>query len=201
MELSRIATKEIVRELLHRPDLRKPDGLLEPELFKLREALGAIPCVDAIPVRRRNGVVEGAVIRRGTGEYKRRLALVGGVIAYGESVEAALRRHFHDDLGLAISFPEGQTWHRPVRVVQYAPYDTSGNVLDGFRHDPTRHAVALTYLVTLESEEVRLGTTIYGQEAEEMLWFSRESCPVPEDFGYLLRDVFLDCLAEAERLV
>lgn len=58
MELSRVATKELVRELLHRPDLRKPEGLLEPELFELREALGAIPCVDGIPVRRRNSTLE-----------------------------------------------------------------------------------------------------------------------------------------------
>lgn len=196
-----MATEELVRELLHRPDLRKPDGLLEPEFFELREALGAIPCADGIPVRRRNGIVEGAVIRRGTGAYKGKYAFVGGVIAYGESVETALRRHFYDDLGVAINFLDLQTWHRPVRVVQYAPYDSSGNVPRDFLHDPTRHAVALTYLVTLGGEDVRFGATAYGQEAEELRWFSTAACPAPEDFGYLLHGLFLDCLAEAESLI
>lgn len=198
MELSRVATKELVRELLHRPDLRRLDGLLEPEIFSLRENLGAIPCVDGIPIRRREGILEGAVIRRGTGAYKGKYAFVGGVIAYGESVEAALRRHFRDDLGIAINFLDQQTWHRPARVVQYAPYVASGTVPRDFHHEPTRHAVALTYLVMLESEDIRFGTTAYGQEAEELVWFSTATCPSPEDFGYLLRDVFLDCLAEAE---
>ncbi len=200
-DLKNIPTEALARELAGRTDLRSPDGLLTPDVFHLRTEIGAIPCTDAVPIRLRDGIIEGAVIRRGIGAYTGKFAVIGGVIAYGESIEQALRRHFRTDLGVEISWLDPEGWHRPMLTVQYKKFDRSAGMDQDFNHETSKHAVALTYLVTLASEIVRFGTTRYGQEATEMQWFSTVTCPPEDEFGYDTRRTFLTCLAEAEKIL
>lgn len=195
-----ISTKDLARELATRTDLRCPDGLLPSELFNLRTELGAIACTDAIPVRLRDGIVEGAVIRRGIGEYAGKFAIIGGAIAHGESIEQALRRHFRTDLGAEINWLNSEGWRHPIFAVQYKQFDRSTGMDKDFNHETSKHAVVLTYLVTLASETVRFGSTRYGQEATDIQWFSTATCPPEDEFGYDTRRTFLACLAEAEKI-
>ncbi|MDP3771771.1 MAG: DUF4916 domain-containing protein [bacterium] len=200
-ELKNIPTDALARELATRTDLRYQDGLLAPELFHLRTELGAIACTDAVPVRLRDGIIEGAVIRRGIGEYAGKFAIIGGVIAHGESIEQALRRHFRTDLGVEINWLDPEGWRHPILAVQYKQFDRANGMDKDFNHETSKHAVVFTYLVTIASETIRFGTTRYGQEATEIQWFSTTTCPPEDEFGYDTHRTFLACLTEAEKVL
>lgn len=178
-----------------------PDGLVQGDIWPLRTKLGAIPCVDGVAVRRNAaGEIEGGIIRRRTGKFPGKLALIGGVIARYESIEDALKRHWREDLGLLVYLPTG--WSRPVRMQQYAPQVDGRNRLS-FLHDPGKHSVASTHLVIIDpkSGPVTFGHKLGGQEAEDFVWLSKETCPGDTEWAYNMRETFLDCLTAAEALL
>ena len=200
--LSQIPTKRLAEELAQRLDLRKNDEFLEPDIFKLRTELGPIICTDGIPVRQISGRVEGGIIRRNTGHYRGKFSIIGGVIAYGETIENALRRHFRTDIGMEIGFLDILDIRHPVGIFQYHGLKSQRiNEHPPFLPEPTKHAVALTYLVTIpENREPIFGSSAYGQEASEFVWHSLETCPPEQEFGYGTHSVFRECLEHAEKL-
>ena len=195
IDLSTISTRQLAVELAKRPDLPtlvRPDGLLDPEIWPIRPALGAITCVDSIAVKRRHSCVYGAVIRRNTGKFSSRLAFIGGVVAKYESYDKAVERHWRDDLNLRVNLLT--RWKYPLCAQQYAPQIDLVNQL-GFCEDPGKHATAINYAVLIENEhELRFGTKIGGQEACALEWHSEETCPPEEEWGYNARTPFLELL-------
>lgn len=194
--LSEITTDELAAELALRTDLLEADGLLRPHLFQLRAKLGAITCTDGIPVRKTNDVIEGGLIRRNIGKYHGKLCIIGGVVALGETLDGALRRHFRADIGKEIIFLDPRGAAYPIAVYQYYDHGSS----DDFLPEPTKHAVALTYLVSISDNDFVFGSSKYGQEALAFEWYSAESCPPAEEFGYDMKNVFLQCLTQVTHL-
>lgn len=199
MDLKNISTKDLVATLLERKiELVRSDGMLDGYIWPLRTALGAIACVDGVAIRRIGDIVEGGVIRRVTGRFPNKLALIGGVVGLYESIDTAMKRHWRTDLGLEIKLPLG--WQRPVCMRQYAPQVDSQNRMD-FCHDPGKHSYASTHLVKIVSDprSVTLGATEYGgQEAASFHWYSKETCPPAEEWSYDMHESFLFCLEQAK---
>lgn len=219
--LSQIPTERLAQELARRSDLRNDDGLLTPDIFRLRAKLGPIVCTDGIPMRQVNGVIEGGIIRRNTGPYRGTFSIIGGVIGYGETIENALRRHFRTDIGMEIEFlnplgiaspagifqyhgPKSRRINSPALPLDIKPRGKGGEINEHppFLPEPTKHAVALTYLVTIpESAKPVFGSSPFGQEASEFVWHSLETCPPEQEFGYGTHNVFLECMSEAAKLL
>lgn len=202
MNMDSISTRQLAEALARRADLEaacvRSDGLLDPLIWPLRVALGAVACVDGIGVRRRaSGTIEGGIIRRATGRFPGKLSFVGGVVAKYESREAALRRHFGTDLGIEIDFLMGPS--QPVEAAQYAS-QVDGENRRGFGHDPGKHSIADTFLVGIAStRSMHFGATDYGgQEASGFEWYTIETCPPESDWSYGMRRGFifaLECAA------
>lgn len=204
MNLSGATTLELAEALAQRSDLNvlvRPDGMLNTSIWPLRPALGAVACVDSIGIRKNTSQqIEGGVIRRLTGKFPRKLALVGGVIGLFESVQDAIQRHWQTDLGLEISLPLG--WNHPICLAQYASRIESRNRPD-FCWDPGKHSYASTHLVKIKSNlnEIRCGTTEYGgQEAAGLEWYQTNNCPPKEEWSYDMQNIFLRALATAKTL-
>ena len=195
INFSQITTQELAQELINRTDLVQPNGLLSPDVFTLRAKLGPIICTDGIPVRMHEGVLQGGLIRRNTGRYRGTLCNIGGTIGLGETIDAALRRHFHTDIGKNITFLDPLGVTQPIGVYQYY----GEGLTKPFLPEPTKHAVALTYLVSIEDGNFIFGSSEYGQEASAFEWHSAPLCPTAEEFGYQMREVFLECLNQATK--
>lgn len=194
---SQIPTEELARELIRRADLVQPNGLLSPDVFSLRAKLGPIICTDGIPVRMHEGILQGGLIRRNTGAYRGKLCIIGGTVALGETLDAALRRHFQTDIGKNFIFLDPLGIKRPHAVYQYYG---EGHT-EPFLPEPTKHAIALTYLVSIEDGNFIFGSSEYGQEASAFEWHSAESCPAAKEFGYQMRNVFLECISGATKFL
>jgi hypothetical protein len=207
MDLGDVPTDVLVRELVGRTDLIRPDGLMDPDKWPLRPATGPVACVDAVAISIEQRLytdwkvsgewrVSGGVIRRNTGRYAGKLALIGGVVARYESIGDALARHWHADLGLEIGLPLG--WDHPVCMRQYAPQRDGVNRTD-FCHDPGKHSYASTHIVTLpEDYVVDFKSKIGGQEAIGFEWYDAMTCPPESEWGYDMRQTFLHVLERAQ---
>ncbi|KXK08770.1 MAG: hypothetical protein UZ21_OP11001000322 [Microgenomates bacterium OLB22] len=202
MDLGIVPTDVLVRELVGRSDLIRQDGLMDPDKWALRPAIGPVACVDAVAIRIERADdfgwrVVGGVIRRNTGRYAGKLALIGGVVARYESIGDALTRHWHADLGLDIELPLG--WDHPVCMRQYAPQLDGRNRPD-FCHDPGKHSYASTHIVTLsEDQVVDFRSKIGGQEAIGFEWYDAITCPPESEWGYDMRQTFLHVLERAQQ--
>lgn len=196
------STDALARELAQRPDLFDEGGFLKSqELFRLRCKLGAVVCVDSIPVRSGNdGWVEAMAVRRKTGPYAGKLCLVGGIVKKGMSLEESVREHFRTDLGAEIDFLT--PWDHPVTMHQDMPPGTGGILKKDFSPDPTKdHNVVPVYLVKLRGEQFVFGVTRHGgQEVGNIQWFSLENMPNPEEFGYGHDQVFFRGLLRAQQI-
>ncbi len=179
-EIRQIPTEELIRVLREREkEFFCDEGLLHRDAYGLRVALGAVVCVDGIAVQELCGQTQLLAIRRNSGPFVGKLCFVGGIIGKYELAEKALRRQFLCDLGVGIDFLQHPD--QPAFVCQYAR-----PTQNGFLPEPTKdHCVALTFLVKLQSEDFRFGSTRHGgQEASEVVWFSEEKMPPPSEFGY-----------------
>ncbi len=197
--IEQYSTEELVVELLEREsELVKSDGLLSPSSYKLRNILGTITCVDGIPCRvtQDSGKpkrIEILCITRNTGPEKGKFGMIGGVVAKGEQLEQALRRHFRADLGCEIDLLHNGD---PIGVGEYrnpSINEPSGNFLP----DPTKsHAVAIVYLVQIRDDrDFHHGETAHGgQEVRETHWFSCDNLPPIERFAYSQGLMFKKCL-------
>ena len=199
--LKSYSTEDLILELRSRT-LINEDGLVAPEVYTLLTSLGARPCVDGVALRRNEaGELEGSVIRRKSGKFPGKLALVGGNIALKESIEHALRRHYRTDLGVEIEFPIG--WDQCAYLAQYAPKQDGAN-LPAFSEDPTKHSVASTHIVRITSDlnSLVFGKTTYGgQEAMGLEWYTLKDVPPEGDWSYNMRDLFIKVLTKAQKQV
>lgn len=179
--------------------VRGMSNFLPLNVFNLLTEISPVPCVDMIPCRRHEGKWQLGFIRRNTGSrFKGKFWLIGGRINLGESIQEALDRNMKSDLMVGMELLPGLSWSNPAFVSQYyhAPGDPSMPPIlessglekiqrDDFGHEPSKHAVSLTYLVRLKSEEVSFGSTAHGgQEASGFEWFDAELLPPKEDFAY-----------------
>ncbi|MDO8517967.1 MAG: hypothetical protein Q7S26_01600 [bacterium] len=198
MSLKNIATGELAAELRTRNDLFDAEGFMLYELYLLVAAIQPIPCVDGVAVRRRNGVVEALAIVRGTGKERGKWCSVGGKIRKNESKADALRRHFLTDLkcGIEMLVP----WDQPVIGLQCANQQDVGNNPD-FGPEYGKHTVSDYYPVRLLDEPEFGKTVVGGQEAIGYAWFSKETLPPREAFGFDQGPKFIACLEVAEKLV
>ncbi len=201
--IENISTRELAVELAKRKNLVSLvncDGSVDPEIYPLRAILGAVGTADSIAVRMEDGKIYGAVIKRKTGRFPNKLALIGGVVYRYEALEDAVKRHWKQDLGLHISLPLG--WDHPVCMRQYAP-QINGVNRSGFCHDPGKHSYASTHLVIINGDYTKtsFGTKIGGQEASALLWYAEETAPDEGEWSYDMRSTFLELLRTAKQLV
>ncbi len=203
IDWSKINTKELAIELAKRPDLFDQNGFLSTkELYDLRCKLGAVICVDSAPVRKRaDGSIEVMAIRRKTGPYAGKFCLVGGIVKKNSSLEESVRSHLKTDLGVEIE--SLTSWNQPVCAYQYMHPLPDGSLKNDFIIDPTKdHSIGLVYLIRLKNEVFEFGATSYGgQEVGEIIWFSFENMPSPNEFGYNHDIVFRKCLSLAKILL
>src|SRR5581483_11298113 len=92
---------------------------LPDDLYRTVTESLPIVCVDVIPVRKLDGQWQIGVITRATGSQAGKLALIGGRIRHGESIEQAIKRHLNNDLLIKdFRFFQGDSSH-PFNVAQY----------------------------------------------------------------------------------
>lgn len=122
---------------------------LPDELYqKVTESM-PIVCVDMVPVRSIGASEwEIGVITRGTGSQAGKICLLGGRIWHNETITDSLKRHLITDLGVtAFSYFQRDDFTSPFYVQQYI-HGTASKSPYGF--DPSKHAIALTYLLTID---------------------------------------------------
>jgi ADP-ribose pyrophosphatase YjhB (NUDIX family) len=143
-----------------------------------------VVCVDVLPIcYAPTGQIEAAgLILRYTPDGASRWCLVGGRIQFGESVPAAVTRHMHDTLGVAVQFDISQ-WRQPLYVAQYFPAPHAE-----FLSDPRKHAVSLTYALEVA------GIANPRNEALDFRWFPLDKFPQSSDFGFSQDRVVAECL-------
>lgn len=180
-DLSRIPIEELLNVVLVRSgELFQEDGMLIFPAYRLRVKLASVVCADGIPYRHNeSGDLELMAIRRKTGPFTGKLCFVGGVIAKGEHIEAAMRRHIETDLGVGIA------------SMKFLFHSEQGSKLheedpEGWWYEPTKdHNIGITFGIQLASEEFSFGATAYGgQEADRVEWFTKETMPPLKEFGY-----------------
>jgi ADP-ribose pyrophosphatase YjhB (NUDIX family) len=130
---------------------------LPPEEWLHVQAVMPIACVDAVPVRRRSNSLRVGLILRQTPHQGKRWCFVGGRIRRGESLVGALLREWRSVFGPSCNVgpvPE-------PTVVEYHPDSVPGRP-----HDPRKHAISMTYLLTGCSDP----ESVSG-EALDFRWF------------------------------
>lgn len=143
-------------------------GRLPGLAFALVAKFVPIACVDILPYRVSNDLIEIGLIQRKDAYGKIVWNLVGGGIHRRESVAEAAARHIHTTLGEDVRWEEPDYSH-PEAIGEYSPVrgDAAG-------FDPRKHAIALTYVVPLTGEISARG------EALDFRWFSEDTLPVGE---------------------
>ena len=144
------------------------------ELYKTITDSMPIVCVDMIPVRKVGDEWELGVITRATGLEQGKLALIGGRIQHNESLNDAILRHLGDSLDIShFSFTQHNSLEKPFHVHQYF-HQPSAQSPVGF--DPSKHAVALTYLINITEDPSP------RDEASAYHWMRSDQ--MPGNFGY-----------------
>lgn len=203
MGLKNISTEALANELATRNDLTDPNGILPFGIYQVLCKTAVIPCTDGVAVRRNaDGKIEAMAIRRGTGCFKGRLGSVGGRILRGESFENCLRRQFRNDVACEIEMLT--SWKQPADIGQAAPLEhplTDPWPTD-FGPEDHKHTTSNYYPVRLLGEPKPGGKTSYGGvEAPAVEWYTLETLPGPENFGYDQQAKFVACMKAAENLI
>lgn len=148
---------------------------LSDELYKTITESVPIACVDVIPARKVGGAWQIGIITRATGSETGRAALIGGRIQHGETVPQAIARHLQADLAVEnFKFLPGNDELWPFRVQQYMHTD---HAAPPYGFDPSKHAVALTYLIALSDKPKP------ANEAMAFHWITAEQIPARCGYG------------------
>jgi len=143
---------------------------LSDDLYQSVTHAVPIVCVDVIPVRQNAGQWEIGIITRATGPEAGKAALLGGRVWHNETLDDAIKRHILTDWDITnFSFFAGNDIGRPFHVQQHLHQDSSEAP---YSFDPTKHAIALTYLIELQE------TPKPRNEASDFYWVSQESLPL-----------------------
>ncbi|HUA13551.1 MAG TPA: DUF4916 domain-containing protein [Candidatus Sulfotelmatobacter sp.] len=142
---------------------------LPEDLYKTITGAMPIACVDLIPVRKVEDVYQIGVITRATGPESGRQAVLGGRIYLSETIADSISRHLKANLGISTySFLEGNEVARPFYVQQYFRSETAE---PPYGYDPTKHAIALTYLIKFQE------TAKPVNEASAFYWIKSDDVP------------------------
>ncbi len=150
-------------------------GWLSQEDAELVRALVPIPCVDILPVREKDLGLEVGLITRTDYQGGETFAMVGGRVLRGETLNEAVTRHLEETLGRNISWAGSFDELAPDGLLQYFPEAREGN----FGVDPTKHSIALTWMVEIFGEVV-----VVGGEATDFHWFDVEKLPPRKAIGF-----------------
>lgn len=140
-------------------------GLTKLPIYEIGVETLPIVCADIIPVK--DGKI--GVIKRATGPEAGKLALIGGRVRKNQRVSDAISNHLKTDLAITKwNFHPINSEQRPFFVQQYLHKTSSNNELG---YDPTKHAIAMTYLIEIEA------TPVPRKEADAFLWVDEEHIP------------------------
>jgi ADP-ribose pyrophosphatase YjhB (NUDIX family) len=149
-------------------------GWLEAEQVETITSLTPILCVDILPVRDNNGDFEAGLIARTDYEGGETYAMVGGRVLRTETLDEAVTRQIRETLGDSVTWEGNFNDKMPDSLLQYFPEQREGE----FGRDPTKHSVALTWLVEINGEVET------GGEATEFRWFNVEKLPPKSLIGF-----------------
>lgn len=143
-----------------------PDKNFLPEdLYETITKNTPIVCVDIIPIKKTEKWQAG-MIRRATGSQAGKLTILGGRIYHSEKIDDAIRRHLKTDLSIDnFAHSSHCSEEKPFMVQQYFMKDQAD--INEYGFDPTKHALALTYLVEIDEQ-----TIIPKNEASEFAWIN-----------------------------
>lgn len=143
--------------------MKKPDVYLNDEQYEFLTNSIPIICIDVIFYDKATTKI-GFIKRRGSDKH----ALIGGRIGLGESIDAAIKRHVENDLGVTEFKYYKCSPDRPVLVHEYIKGESSPD-LDKFGFDPTKQSIALTYILTTDQE------FLPKNEAADYVWANKEN--------------------------
>lgn len=150
-------------------------GHLSNAAYELVTDLVPITTVDMIPVDISEGSTRLGAIVRATGQEAGKLALIGGRILKNETIDSAIGRHLLTTIGNSdFNLISGNEIDRPFLVVQYKHATSSNN-----EFDPTKHSVAMTYLISIPEPELSL----VGNEASSFEWINTDRLPANGAFN------------------
>lgn len=163
-------------------------GLIKQPIYDL--AVGVLPviCTDIIPVKKVDDGYEIGVISRATGSQKGKLALLGGRVRKDQSIKDAISTHLKNDLGVVKWSFYNNSENNPFFVQQYFQTESAK---DNQGFDPSKHAIALTFLVTIQDDPKP------ANEADSFIWITGENIPSVTAFnqGVVMQKAF-DFLSE-----
>lgn len=147
---------------------------LSNETYQLVTQSVPIVCVDLIPVRENGGGWQIGIITRATGPEAGKPALIGGRILHQELVQDAIARHLKSDTKVTdFQLFANSEASQPFYVQQYLHQSEAKPPLG---YDPTKHSIALTYLVDLLEEPKP------SNEASDFRWITFDQ--LPKSAGY-----------------
>lgn len=143
---------------------------LPPDLYAQVERSLPIACVDVVPARSTaSGTEVGLILRESP--FGQVWCHLGGRVLYGESLTDAVRRHATSTIALApVLSPNAQ----PRYVYEWFPPEIAPDDGTVYGDDPRKHAIALSYVVTLEE-----GALLPRNEALDFAWFTLDELPSP----------------------
>lgn len=181
--IDNLSDDELVAELEKR-GLFDKNGLVKDGPYGIGVKTLPIICVDLILVKKNGPGFQIGVIERVTGSQAGKLAVIGGRIKKDQSIKEAIGHHLQKDLKIIHwRFWFGNTEFRPFYVQQYFQQESS---CDGYGFDPTKHAIALTYLVESDDEPQP------RKEAGSLVWLTEAEVPAVTayDHGKVMKQAF-----------
>ncbi len=156
------------------------DGHLDDETYALVQGSVPIATVDVLCVFIDRDVDQLLLIQRADGHGNPGLInLIGGRIRLGESLEGAAMRHVRETIGERVGVA-ARDWGRPEWVAVY-PHAESGPG----PFDPRQQSISPSFVISCVGEPV----VVPGGEATGLAWFSPETLPPAERFGFGQGDV------------
>lgn len=146
----------------------EPSGWLSEKEWKFVQRKLPIACVDIVPIRPGDGATPhvGLIQRTSPFDDGLRWCQIGGRIRRDETVRTSLLRHLHGTLeGVHVLLPSDP---QPDYVMQWFPTPPAEQDGVAYGADPRRHAVALSFVVELLGDPVR----VEGGEAHRFEWFT-----------------------------
>jgi hypothetical protein len=143
-------------------------GRVPTLLYWLSRKLVPIACVDVLPYDTGRGGARVGLIRRKTDSGTTVWAMMGGGVHRGETIEEAIHRHVRVTLGSGVVWQHADRGSGPL-VAEYFPWQRQG-----YGVDSRKHAIALSYAVSLRGDPSPRG------EALEFKWFEASTMPSAE---------------------
>ncbi|MDP2874116.1 MAG: DUF4916 domain-containing protein [bacterium] len=169
---------------LRRRGLFTKDGLVKLPIYEMGVEILPVVCADVIPVKKDGGLIKVGVILRATGPESGKLAVIGGRVRRDQKISDAISKHLKTDLAISQwTFHPDNSEEHPFYVQQYFQRSNSN---DKFGYDPTKHAIAMTYLIEIEGEPKP------KNEANSFVWVTEAEIPevTAYNHGQVMKQAF-----------